>query len=245
MSNKAVENSKKKYDEMFPDDKSKAIAFDKIAERYYLSNFGSSSKTDIDILMFSIYLEQILDKSEDEISSYSDYTLSKLLGLTQSKISNLKVKKELLYPYEKFDWRKSFERILVNYRYEDGKIKLHIPDKNLYYELKNVIECSGGYVEVSLNPTLLQVSPIFFVDLLYATTSDDNKEIVRDNFKKTLKKHKIDNTEFDKASLGDRLKKSTPDVAMSIVIELISAYVPVAGPIIKPALEKLKEELVK
>lgn len=50
-----------KYKELFDSD-AKEKAFDKIAERYYFSNFGTASKSDMDVLLFSIYLEQILDK---------------------------------------------------------------------------------------------------------------------------------------------------------------------------------------
>ena len=139
MENRSVENAKSRYKELFSTTESKADAFDQIAEKYYYANFGSTSKTNMDVLLFSIYLERILDNSEDQFASYSDYTLSKLLGITQSQVSNLKVKKELQYPYSAFSWKKSFERIVENYRYEKGKIKLYIPDKNLYLELKNVM----------------------------------------------------------------------------------------------------------
>lgn len=60
-------------------------------------------KTYFETLLFSLYLDHILDISEDDMNTYSDYTLSKYLGITQSKVSNLKVKKELQYPYAKFD----------------------------------------------------------------------------------------------------------------------------------------------
>lgn len=122
MNNKAINKSRVQYEMLFPTLESKAMAFDKVAEKFYFINFGSSSKSDIDVLMFSIYLEQILGKTEYDLDSYSDYTLSKLLGITQNKVSNLKVKKELLYPYQDFSWKDSFGRILRNYRYENGKI---------------------------------------------------------------------------------------------------------------------------
>ena len=37
----------------------KAKAFDEIAKKFYLSNFGSTAKSDIETLMFSIYIERI------------------------------------------------------------------------------------------------------------------------------------------------------------------------------------------
>lgn len=157
------EKIKKQYNEYFPDEKTKAEAFDKIAERYYYANFGTMSKSDFETLLFSIYLERILEKHEENINMYSDYTLSKLLGVPQSRISSLKVRKELLYPYEKFDWKKSFERISDRAIYENGRIKLFIPDRNLYLELKNAIEMSGGFIEVQLTTNLLQVPLSYFL----------------------------------------------------------------------------------
>lgn len=93
--------SQEKYEELFSlEDKAKA--FDMLAQNYYFGNFGTMQKSDFDLLMFSIYLERILEKSEDEIETFSDYELSKLLGITQSRVSTLKVKKQLRYPYKKF-----------------------------------------------------------------------------------------------------------------------------------------------
>ena len=43
-----------KYNELFPDEKSKAEVFDKIAEHFYRKNFGTMSKTDMETLMFSL-----------------------------------------------------------------------------------------------------------------------------------------------------------------------------------------------
>ena len=136
--------SKEQYQRLFPSEKEKANAFDQIAEQYYMCNFGSISKADFDVLMFSIYLDRILENSEADLNSYSDYKLSKLLGITQSRISSLKVKKELKYPYAGFDWKQSFLRLSENARYENGKIKINIPDKNLYIEIKNFIESDGN-----------------------------------------------------------------------------------------------------
>ena len=75
----------------------------------------------MDVLTFSIYIERILDKSQDNFSAYSDYTLSKQLGITQTSVSNLKVKKELQYPYKDFDWRKRLADISKNTIYDEGR----------------------------------------------------------------------------------------------------------------------------
>lgn len=123
---------KDRYSILFPDEKSKAEAFDKIAEHFYRKNFVTMSKTDMETLMFSIYIERILNIDETEYTEYSDYTLAKELGISQAKVLNLKIRKQLQYPRE-YDWRTAFERISDRARYENGKILMQLPDINLYY----------------------------------------------------------------------------------------------------------------
>lgn len=177
------------YEELFSSVEAKAKAFDEIAKQYYFCNFGSMSKTDLDTLMFSIYIDRILEQEEYDFNAYSDYTISKELGITQTKISNLKVKKQLKYPYEKFDWKKSFARICQNARFEDGKIKIYIPDKNLYLELQNIIESKGGYVDFTLNQKLLVLSPEYFVDLMFEISEEEGREELQDALVIELKKY--------------------------------------------------------
>lgn len=140
-----MENQEKimQYQKLFPDEASKAKAFDQIAQKYYWGNFGQLQKSDFETLLFSIYLERVLDSSEKEIFSYSDYELSKYLGIPQSKVRTLKIKKELQYPRQGFDWKEAFLRISTNARYENGKVKLNIPDPNLYIQIPKSVTTIG------------------------------------------------------------------------------------------------------
>lgn len=45
----------------------------------------------------------------------------------------MKVRKELVYPYEDFSWKKSFELVSKKATFENGKIKIYIPDKKLFF----------------------------------------------------------------------------------------------------------------
>ncbi len=219
----------------------KARAFDKIAEKYYFCNFGSTSKTELDVLMFSIYIERILDKSQEDFNSYSDYTLSKNLGITQSRVSSLKVKKELEYPYAKFNWRERLAEISQNVIYEDGKIKLHIPDKNIYLEIKNAVEQSGGYIETQLNSNLLQIKPAFFIDLMLAVCEESEKE----NYCKEIKRLITENTEEDtdakefieSVPIGQMLKDEAPEYIASIISEFV--------PVLKGPTKDLVQNVLK
>ena len=229
------EESKKKYNKLFDTVESKAKAFDSIAEKYYFTNFGSVSRSDFDVLMFSLYIEQILSKNQDDFASFSDYTLSKQLGITQARVSNLKVKKELLYPYEGFKWQESLERISSNAVYEDGKIKLYVPDKNLYLEIKNAIETAGGFVEVQLTSNLLQVRLPYFLDLLIAIDDSNSRDELRKQLKKKIKQKDKDIVLMDREPIGKALIKKTP----GMILDLVGNCIPVFGGIAKTIAQNL------
>lgn len=216
-----------KYQELFSDEKSKAKAFDLIAQNYYFGNFGTMQKSDFDVLMFSIYLERILEQSEEDMNAYSDYELSKLLGITQSRVSTLKVKKQLKYPYTGFDWKRSFQRVSKNARYENGKIKIHIPDKNLFLELQNAIEKEGGYVEIQLNSKLLQVSPEYFVDLMAAVSEEKDRKIIRKKLRDKLRaaENKKDIQYIEELTPEENLKNFLSADAASLIPDLLKHFI--------------------
>lgn len=143
----------------------KAKAFDRIAERYYKRNFSTMSKTDMDTLMFDIYIEQLLDKG----LPHDDYNMSKALGISQSRIRTFKVRKELQYPRENFNWVDAFANDLkkASFDPESKKIKVLISDVNVLSELRYFVEKNGWYDEYQLNPRLFQCRVDFFVDMIY------------------------------------------------------------------------------
>lgn len=236
-----INEARENYNRLFSTAEEKAAAFDKIAERYYCMNFGTLSKTDLDVLMFSIFIEQIYNSDPSDFSSYSDYRLSKQLGITQTRVSNLKVRKELLYPYENFDWRSSFLRISDRAVLENGKVKLFIPDKNLYLEVKNAIENLGGFVEMQLTPTLLQVDLAYFLDLILAIDDTKARETARDQIKETLKKHQRDITLVNRQPIGKALIGKAPDILIDIITECIPIFGGVAKAVAKQMLDAIRQ----
>ena len=237
-----------KYDELFNNQEDKAKAFDLIAERYYKGNFGQMQKSDFETLLFSIYIEQILKTSEDDMNTYSDYNLSKELGITQPKVSNLKVKKQLQYPYERFNWRESFMRICENAIYENGKIVLSIPDKNLFIEVQNWVEENKGYIDIQLNSKVLKIAPEYYIDLLFevikAVDPENVKKLKNEIIEKLRKKTKA-NIKVDKGLIGDVFNKGYGDIAMDVISEVISNKIHgiISAGTIKNAFEKAIELL--
>ena len=235
------EEAEKKYNELFSTIEEKAEAFDKIAENYYFSNFGSFSKVDMDVLMFSLYIERILSGNDRNFEKYSDYTLSKQLGITQSRVSALKEKKELRYPYEAFDWKASFLAIADKALYEDERIKIHIPDKNLYIEIKHAIETLGGFVEVQLTRDLLQVRLPYFIDLMLCVEEDATRDELCKEIRSKIKENHKDIDFIEKESIG----KVLIDMAPELIIDIIGDCIPVFGKAVKPIASNVYKTIKK
>ena len=236
-----MNEAKKNYEQLFSSAEDKARAFDQIAENYYFMNFGSLSKTDLDVLMFSIFLEKILDKDQTDFSSYSNYRLSKQLGITQTRVNNLKEKKELRYPYEHFDWRESFRRISGKAILENGKIKLYIPDKNLFLEVRNAIEELGGFVEIQLTQNLLQVDLAYFLDLMLAIDDETTRTQQIERIKDTVKKYSKDVEIVNRQPIGKALMGMAPDLLLKIFEECL----PILGKLAAPAAKSLFQAITQ
>lgn len=148
---------------MFFSEEEKSAIFDKIASMYFNKNFGSTTKTDFETFLFSEYLEHCLNSH----LPYDDYTLSKELGITQSRVRALKERKELKYPHEGFDWRESFAESVSSAKYDDRDhyVKFIIQDINVMNEVRHFIESMGWYDECALNRKLLRIPLDCFTEI--------------------------------------------------------------------------------
>lgn len=186
----------------------KAKMFDKISEHFYNRNFGTFSKSDMELLMFSFFMDKLIEqnKNTDNTINYntcSDYKISKELGITQQRVRNLKVKKQLVYP-TKFDWKQSLALLTENARYDNvtHKISINIPDPNLFYEIQNFIEEQGGYIEVQLNSKLLQIRAEYYLALAIEIEAPESKKEIKKRLKKILKKNNKDEQSFKDKEVG-------------------------------------------
>lgn len=209
--------------------KKKAKAFDDIAMLFYDRNFGSSSKSEIELMMFSILMDAMINKyaNDNGVLDYnmsSDYNMGKALGIQPSKVTTLKKNKQARYPV-KFNWQESLKKIENNIRYSKEKNKIIIPvrDPNLYIEIKNFIEENGGFIEMQYGSNVIQIRPEYFFLLLYNGISDEpEKAKIRKAFAIELKnKNKINDislikTDDDVNKIALDLGESTLDVLESL-----------------------------
>ena len=217
--------------------------FEELSKMYYNRNFGSAPKSDIDVLMFSVYIEHCIDSSR----LYDDYTLSKELGITQTRIRTLKEKKELKYPRKGFKWEEAFARELINAKYDKNtnNIKMIIQDINVMNEVRNYIEQKGWYDECSLNKKLLVISLDCFVEICFK--NEDFEQVFSENVKDNIKKLKRSDSaikEFLSDFTKDGIKNLLVNGTSNIIAQIIGC-IPGIGSTLKMLLEhfvKIKEK---
>lgn len=189
----------------------KARCFDELAAHFYNANFGQMSKADIELMMFNFYLRQMISDHRDDCGSIdynecSDYKISRDLGITQQRVRNLKIKKQLVYP-EKYTWEIAFAKLIKNARYDPKtqKITLNIPDPNLFIEIQNFIESRGSYVEMQLNSKILQIRAEYFIELVVSLEPEESRKKITQNLKKQLQESTKENAAFDSKNIGKSL----------------------------------------
>ncbi len=200
--------------------KQKATAFEQIAIRYYNKNFGTMSKYELETLLFSICIENLLEQhSDDPDKAISDYRLSKLLGISQIRVRNLKIRKELLFPRKAFNWRSSFAKYVQNARYDStsNKIFINIHDPNVYIEVQQYIESFGGYIEKQINQKLLVIKPEHLLTLLIGFDESVHENDILAKINKHFKNEKDINRQITKENMPDVLKVEGIKVALEAI----------------------------
>lgn len=197
----------------------KVKAFDDISMLFYNSNFGSASKAEIELLMFHIYLEKLINKLKDKdgLINYkecSDYKISNDLGITQQQVKSLKIKKQLRYPTNDFEWKRSLASLTKYARYDQAshKIEIGIPDPNLYIEIKNYIEEMGGFIDIQLNSKLLKMRAEYYIDLIVSLEDEASRKEIIKELKKQIKKSGKDESQFDEKHIGKSLLETTVNI---------------------------------
>ena len=229
-----------RYDELFPDETIKAEAFDKIARMYYFQNFGTMSKTEMELLLFSIYADRVLAVNPESENAYSEYVFSKELGITKSRVRSLKERKELKYP-SNYDWKENFRKALTNAEYVGGKIRLFVKDFRLFTELENVINEMGSYSEATFTRQMLTVSVPVFVDIIIEASedNDDDRGKICRKLQEILKENDVDAEEYflRYKTFSEIVKDMAPEMGEAVIDE-VSNKLPFVGGVTAEAIKK-------
>lgn len=195
----------------------------------FTRRFGSFSKTDYEVLMFTIFLDSLP-------TPLRDYDISIALGITESKVRNLRVKSQLMYPRE-LEWTKELANSIDHGYYDrvTGQITVTFEDPSIQNLIKNKIEVNFGTVGRTLNSKQL-VLPIESF-LLLAAFAEQNEGDILSELNRQLAKESTKAAVIEKREFKARFMKAVPDT-VSFVSSLLSIY-NVGRPIVEAVLNKI------
>jgi len=187
----------------------KADAFDQVAMLYFDKNFGSASKTDIDLLMFHIYMQNM---PED----VTDYEISNELAITQQRVRNLRVKDRLKYGEKgEYKWQEKLAELVMtsgNYDEKEKRISLLVKDPNLFIEIENELEKENCFIDYQLNKKILQLRVAYYIQLIYIAACESEKKSIICALKERSK-----GESFDPKHLGSDLLRYGVDITTILV----------------------------
>lgn len=163
-----------KYEYLFSDDKH----FLEVAGHYYNKNFGTMSKSELDLLMFKIFYDGLKNKNDD--SSLTDVALAIELGITKQKVKSLKERMFLKYSSDNdFDWRREMRDCIskssIEYDEKTGKFTILVSNPRFGYVVEDFLETNRLITDYAHNSKLLVLSRRAFVFLVYESCDDAEK----------------------------------------------------------------------
>ena len=161
------------YKELFENEPS----FLRIAEHYYDKNFGTMSKSEMDLLMFYLLYQRMKDANEH---APSDFELAKILGITNKRVRNMIEKMELKYPSgEDKPWQEKIRELFKTPAFQQGngkdEIVVLIKDVMLRYEVEAFLDSNYLPTEYTLNSQVILLRKAALCALVYECCSDDDK----------------------------------------------------------------------
>ena len=150
---------------------------------YLSQGFGSLPKSEIDLLVF-----HLLTQTRD-YKGKSNYDLSTLFKVTQSRIKSFRINSAL--KYEEIDSKAILSRIVERLtnseqfaEFSGGKVELSLEDPVEKRELENFLKIRGYHAEYNLNTEVLKISTVRLFELIVENLENPNdrfNEIVQAN----------------------------------------------------------------
>ena len=160
-------------------------------EHYMSGSFGSMSKSETEILIFHLLSKHF------EISS--NYEISNLLKISETKVKNLTLNAHLRYPRQSgdeivretlVDIAKKFSAI---YDEQNGEVKIHIQSSVQKREMINAINKLGSFADYGLNNEILKIR----INTLFSLFEKFiDKEKFKDTVQTYLKDKKLNEKQF-------------------------------------------------
>ena len=116
--------------------------------------------------------------------STSDFKIACKLGITPSRVHNLKLKEQLVYPRENLNWKDYVLKIMehIKFNESDKTVELTVLHPWMLAQIKDCIEAEHGQVYIQMNKNLLSLpldSYVVLINAAYGKEGMEKEEIDR------------------------------------------------------------------
>lgn len=192
------------------DDKLKNNVCKRIDEVNLFSNkFNTFTKSDFELLMFTAYLDSCS-------KPIRDYDISIALGMPETKVRNLRLKSQLVYP-KNLLWKEELAECIKHGSYDKGSklVTVTFEDPSVKALVKNEIEKQFGTVNLSFNNKQLVMPVDSFVIL--AVFTDDKPEQALKNLNHILRERGRKEDVIEDTPFKDKVFDNISDVGATIL----------------------------
>ena len=196
----------------------------------FTRRFGTFAKSDYESLLFTIFLDSLHAPARD-------YDISIALGITESKVRNLRIRSQLLYPKE-LKWQDELAIAIQHGNYDSysKQITVTIEDPSVQNLIKNIIEKNFGTVGQSLNVKHLVLPVDSF--LLIAAYAEQDPEKTLKELNNIVQEQSESISIIEKSTLKARFLQKIRDIPQFLATAL--TIYDIGRPIIESILQKIQ-----
>ena len=196
----------------------------------FTRRFGTFAKSDYETLLFTIFLDSLHAPARD-------YDISIALGITESKVRNLRIRSQLLYPKE-LKWQDELAIAIQHGNYDSysKQITVTIEDPSVQNLIKNIIEKNFGTVGQSLNVKHL-VLPVDSFPLIAAYAEQDPEKTLKE-LNNIVQEQSESISIIEKSTLKARFLQKIRDIPQFLATAL--TIYDIGRPIIESILQKIQ-----
>ncbi len=196
----------------------------------FTRRFGTFAKSDYETLLFTIFLDSLHAPARD-------YDISIALGITESKVRNLRIRSQLLYPKE-LKWQDELAIAIQHGNYDSysKQITVTIEDPSVQNLIKNIIEKNFGTVGQSLNVKHLVLPVDSF--LLIAAYAEQDPEKTLKELNNIVQEQSESISIIEKSTLKARFLQKIRDIPQFLATAL--TIYDIGRPIIESILQKIQ-----
>ena len=146
----------------------------KVIQQYLDRGFGSMNKNDFEVWIFNEW-RKLQDKD------LSDYQVSKVLKISETKVKRLKYEADLKYSFDEEQLLNKFFKLAekANYKKDGEKLLFVINDRLLRQYINNILEENGRFMASSFNSNIVSIYVDDFSFLLERFNRIDKDEILK------------------------------------------------------------------